>query len=82
MDEAFLPIFELDAPPEKGKGSHWAVRIGIALALAGSIWALQSYAPDKGVPAPVSSSFSSVPPQLQPSAKSATDNVIRQARLW
>lgn len=49
IDEAFWPIFELDEAPEKGKGSHWAVRIGLGLALVASIWALQAYAPDKGV---------------------------------
>lgn len=48
IDEAFWPIFQLDEAPAKGKGSHWAVRIGMGLALGGAIWALHAYVPDKG----------------------------------
>jgi hypothetical protein len=41
-------VFQLDEAPKEGKGSHWAVRIGMGLALVGALWAVQSYAPDKG----------------------------------
>ena len=50
IDEAFWPLVQLDEEPAKGKGSHWAVRIGMGLALGGAIWALHAYAPDKGAP--------------------------------
>ena len=48
IDEAFWPIFQLDEAPKEGRGSHWAVRIALGAALAGAVWAVQSYAPDKG----------------------------------
>lgn len=47
IDEAFWPLYELDEQPEKGKGSHWIVRTGMALTLAGVVWALHVYVPDK-----------------------------------
>ena len=47
IDEAFWPLYELDEQPEKGKGSHWVVRTGMALTLAGVVWALHVYVPDK-----------------------------------
>ncbi len=47
IDEAFWPLYELDEQPEKGKGSHWLVRTGMALTLAGVVWALHVYVPDK-----------------------------------
>ena len=47
IDEAFWPLYELDERPEEGKGSHWFVRIGMALALIGTVWALHVYVPDK-----------------------------------
>lgn len=47
IDEAFWPLYELDEQPEEGKGSHWFVRIAMALALVGTVWALHVYVPDK-----------------------------------
>ncbi len=47
IDEAFWPLYELDEQPEKGKGSHWLVRTGMALTLGGVVWALHVYVPDK-----------------------------------
>ena len=47
IDEAFWPLYELDERPEEGKGSHWFVRIAMALALVGTVWALHVYVPDK-----------------------------------
>lgn len=47
IDEAFWPLYELDEQPEKGKGSHWLVRTGMALTVAGVVWALHVYVPDK-----------------------------------
>ena len=61
IDEAFWPLYELDEQPEKGKGSHWLVRTGMALTLAGVVWALHVYVPDKAgrtwAPCSVASSF-------------------------
>ena len=47
IDEAFWPLYELDEQPEEGKGSHWFVRIAMAMALVGTVWALHVYVPDK-----------------------------------
>ena len=47
IDEAFWPLYELDERAEEGKGSHWLVRTGMALTLAGLVWALHVYVPDK-----------------------------------